>query len=105
MLADRAWRSPLRRWIERCFAARTIAFRADSPATQAAAVRAGLGVALLPCYLARGDAGLVEVEIGPVHPPRELWLLTPSELARVPRVRAVLDAVAAVVDDGRQHLE
>ena len=59
--------------------------------SQAAAARAGYGVALLPRYLAAGDRRIVEVPLGKRLPSRDLWLLMRRELQRVPRVRIVAD--------------
>jgi DNA-binding transcriptional LysR family regulator len=64
--------------------------------SQAAAARAGYGVALLPRYLAARDAGIVQVSLGKRLPTRDLWLLMRRELKTVPRVRAVADYLAAV---------
>lgn len=92
-------------WMERRFAGRPFAFRSNSNAAQAAAARAGFGVAMLPRYMGDPDPGLVPVDLGPAHPPRELWLLSPRELSRQPRVRAVLNTVAEAVTRSRSLLE
>jgi DNA-binding transcriptional LysR family regulator len=92
-------------WMERRFAGRAFAFRSNSNEAQAAAARAGFGVAMLPRYIGDADARLAVVDLGSPHPPRELWLLCPRELARVPRVRTVLDAVGEAVKRGRGLLE
>jgi DNA-binding transcriptional LysR family regulator len=65
--------------------------------TQYEAVRAGVGVAVLPTVLLQADTAL---EILPVPafaaaPRLELYLVTPRALRRVPRVAAVFDALAA----------
>ena len=56
-----------------------------------AAVRAGIGVAILPCYLADPDPDLrrlgPEIEDLGV----DLWMLTHPDLRHTARVRAVLD--------------
>ena len=92
-------------WIEHRFADRRFAYRSDSNIAQARIAEAGGGVAMLPCYLGARYPGLVKVDIGPAHPPRELWLLSPRELARIPRVRLVLDAVGEVVARDRHLFE
>lgn len=58
--------------------------------TQIEAVRAGLGVALLPAVIQAIDTSLVELDLGrPPGPILELWLVTPASLRRVPRIDAV----------------
>lgn len=57
---------------------------------QIEAVRAGLGVALVPRSLKRIDPNLVELDLGtPPGPVLELWLVAPSSLRKVPRIAAV----------------
>lgn len=78
-------------WLDRFAAGRRFALRSDSWATQAAAAAAGVGVALLPHYLAVAQPGLARVDLGALPPDAELWLLVRPDLAAVPRVRAVAD--------------
>lgn len=83
-------------WMHQHLAGRRFRVRSNGHTTQAAAARAGLGVALLPCYLGDPDPGLIRVDHGP-PPPRELWLLTPADRLRIPRVREVFDALAGLI--------
>jgi DNA-binding transcriptional LysR family regulator len=79
-----------------------IVFRTNSLNTRLAATRAGIGVALLPRYVAETDACLVRVDLGEAPLRRELWLLVHRELKDVPRVRAARkflgDRIAAMTD-------
>jgi DNA-binding transcriptional LysR family regulator len=61
------------------------------------ACRGGLGLAMLPDFMARDDAALVEVpgEGRPVM--REVWSVVHPDVRRSPRVRAVADALAEMV--------
>jgi DNA-binding transcriptional LysR family regulator len=83
-------------WLPRQFGNARFSFRTNSQTSQAAAARAGYGVALLPRYLAADDPGLVEVSLKRRLPERDVWLLIRRDLAKVPRVRAVADYVAEV---------
>jgi DNA-binding transcriptional LysR family regulator len=83
-------------WLERHFPARRFAFRGNSQAAQAAAARAGFGVALLPRYLADDDPRLAEIACDTPLLERELWLLVRPDLTKVPRVRAVADYLVEV---------
>lgn len=85
---------PQAAWLERFAAGRRFALRSDSWTTQAAASAAGLGVALLPHYLAAPYPQLEPLDLGAVPPPAELWLLVRPDLANVARVRAVADLLA-----------
>lgn len=83
-------------WLEKFAGRRRFALRSDSWTAQAAACAAGLGVALLPTYVAALFPTLAPVEIGAAPPLAELWLLVRPDLAAVPRVRAVADALAGL---------
>jgi DNA-binding transcriptional LysR family regulator len=56
-----------------------------------AAVRAGVGLAVLPCFIADLDPDLVRCLPPEPSNERGLWLLTHERLRHTPRVRAVLD--------------
>lgn len=92
-------------WMEKHHGGHSVAFRSNSNEAQAAAARAGFGVAMLPRYMGDGDKRLRAVAFGTPHPARELWLLSPRELARVPRVRAVLEAITRAVARDKRLLE
>lgn len=70
-----------------------VALRTDSRVSQLAAVRAGLGIAVLGHHVAVG-AGLTRLDSPPL-PEREIWLVQHEDTRDVPRIRAVADAVAA----------
>src|SRR5262249_44291550 len=80
------------KWLARQFGDRRFSFRTNSQTTQAAAARAGYGIALLPRYIvAAHEPDLVEVSLGGRLPERDVWLLIRRDLKNVPRVRAVTD--------------
>lgn len=78
--------------------------RTNSLATLEAATAAGLGVAVLPCWLADGRADLVRVmEPGEVVA-RDIWLVVHEELRRQARIRVTADFVAREVGRARDAL-
>jgi DNA-binding transcriptional LysR family regulator len=78
-------------WIVRRFPDQRFAFRCNSQTSQAAAARAGYGVALVPDFIAAGDPALKRVFPKEHVPEPDLWLLMRRDLAKVPRIRAVAD--------------
>ena len=60
-------------------------------ATQLAAVRAGIGVTILPCFVGDGDAALVRVPDVGISYYGKLWLLTHGETRKTKRVRLFCD--------------
>jgi DNA-binding transcriptional LysR family regulator len=79
-------------------AGRRVAFQSNSQIAQAIAATQGLGIALLPCYLAAQYSGLMPVDLGEPPLSREIWLLVRRDLARVPRVRAVAEGLIEIFD-------
>lgn len=91
-------------WLARQFAGARFSFRTNTTAAQAAAARAGYGVALLPRYVAAGDPRLVRVLLEKRPLERDVWLLIRRDLAKVPRVRAVADYLVEVFRRERRLL-
>ena len=70
------------------------------------AARAGLGFAVLPCYMGDSDEGLRRVAVASTDVPQSaLWLLTHDDLRRTARVRAAMDFFAVVLSRHRALLE
>src|SRR5262249_11950873 len=93
------------KWLARQFGDRRFSCRTNSQTTQAAAARAGYGVALLPRYVVTThEPDLVEVSLGGRLPERDVWLLIRRDLAKVPRVRAVADYLVEVFQRDRRLL-
>ena len=110
--ADRPWVSPddtlshtaAAKWMKANVPEHRIVARSNTLVGLLEMVRAGIGVAALPCYLA--DAA----ELRRLNPPgaameTELWLLTHEDLRGVARVRVVLDGFAAMLAQRREALE
>lgn len=83
------------RWIERRLKGRAPAVTTTSLATQITACASGLGLAVLPHFLAQ-SRGLIclERDIGVDQP---IWLVTQSDLAQSNRTRAVADFLRDLV--------
>ena len=88
---------PQQRWLDVALAGRPAVFRASDLMALAAAARAGIGVAVLPRFLGDGDPQLTRLD-SPVPPPRrDIWTVIHADLHRAPRIRAVLDWLAAAL--------
>lgn len=94
---------PQERWLERVAPARRIVFRCNSTTALLQAARLGLGVAVLPRFVADRDPALVRLD-GPEPAPHELWLLVHGDLRRSPRVRAVIEWLDGLVERARPAL-
>ena len=61
------------------------------------AVKSGLGVAYLPCYMAQADTNLVALQAA--TPLRELWSLVHPEKRHLAKIRAFLDWLTLEIFD------
>lgn len=93
------------RWLAGQVDRHAIAYRSNSMLNQASAARAGLGRAVLPCFLGDHDPALERD--GPPLPElaTELWLLTHPDLQRSARIRALLDFLYESLRRQRRLLE
>jgi DNA-binding transcriptional LysR family regulator len=94
------------RWIHENLRAAHITCRVDALPTLRDAALAGLGLALLPCYLGDLASGLRRLTPKTLAEPRSaLWLLTHDDLRRTARIRATLDFLAKAFASERALLE
>ena len=89
--------SPEERWL---LAGWTIEPRLTTSSfhAQYEAVRAGLGVAILPALMLVTDPNLVVLDLPGESPAVDLHLVTPRTLRRAPRIRLLTDALVAVFE-------
>jgi DNA-binding transcriptional LysR family regulator len=94
------------RWIHQNLRAANITCRVDAlPALRDAAL-AGLGLALLPCYLGDPTPELHRLTPKTMKEPRSaLWLLTHEDLRRTARIRATLDFLSKAFASERSLFE
>lgn len=93
---------PAARWVEQILKGRPPALMTTSLATQLAACQSGLGLAILPHFLARPRA-LVCVDADP-GVDQTIWLVTHSDLIHARRVSAVAQFLRDLVQKNRTHL-
>lgn len=68
-------------------------FATNPASARLAAARAGVGIALVPCMVAEGIDGVVRILPEVAIPGVDLWLLVHRDLAKLARIRAVLDFI------------
>lgn len=71
-----------------------VAFRSNSLLGQKNAALAGIGIALLPCYIGDAAPGLRRLALGRPPPAREVWLVVNRTHAKVPHIAAVAHSLA-----------
>jgi len=93
------------RWMRANVADRRIACRVDALPALRDAARAGLGLAMLPCYVGDVADGLRRAPRAANELRSALWLLTHDDLKRTARIRVVIDFLAARLASERSLLE
>lgn len=89
--------APEQQWLETFAQGRPFAFRSNSLAALHEATRGGLGVAVLPHFLAASDPLLAELDVAEGPQTRELWLVIHPDVRRSPRVRMIADLVCDIM--------
>jgi DNA-binding transcriptional LysR family regulator len=95
---------PQQRWLQQLAGPRRFVFRSNDLTALRNAVRAGLGLAVLPHFLAAGDAALALLPEPACPVVREMWLVMHPDVKRSPRVRLVADLIVELVDGARSLL-
>lgn len=81
-------------WLTGKAASEAFVYRTNSLINQLVAASSGIGLALLPCYLGDGEAGVTRALREPVPELEgELWIVTHADLKGTARVRAFFDLV------------
>ena len=92
---------PQQRWLLGIAGDRPVVCELNHISEHLIAVRAGVGVAGLPCFLGERDHDLVRMHERVPPFTRDIWLVVHRDLRNTPAVRAVMDFVAAVISENR----
>ncbi|MFO1027956.1 MAG: LysR family transcriptional regulator [Acetobacteraceae bacterium] len=92
-------------WISNQVTEDRIVYRSSSLVNQLVATRAGLGAALMPCYLADPEPELRRIGEPIDAVESELWIVTHADLRLTARVRAFLDSVGDGLTSLRDVIE
>lgn len=88
---------PAAQWVDRVLQGRAPALVTSSLYAQLVAARAGLGLAVLPCFMADAEPALQNVPSDADAIAQEFWLAVHTDLAGSARVRAVADFLSELV--------
>lgn len=102
--ADQASNAQLARWSDVVTRQARVVMRCSSQGDMLAAVRAGLGISALSCFVAESYPDLVRVAPQKLASVADLWLLAHPDLVELPAVRAVVDFVAECARSDRGRL-
>ncbi|HER25479.1 MAG TPA: LysR family transcriptional regulator [Rhodospirillales bacterium] len=79
--------------------------RIFNPLAQVEAVKSGMGLGMLPCFLADPEPTLRRLPPANATPNRDIWILTHEDLRHTARVRKFLDFMAQAMLAKRDLLE
>ena len=97
---------PTARWVQERLreSGAAVAVRASNMSMQFAAIRAGAGRGILPCFIGDAEA-LLERKTPPIPEiAAEYWIIVHRDLRRAACVRAVIDWIRGLFDEHRHEL-
>jgi DNA-binding transcriptional LysR family regulator len=100
---DDSWADlPMAKWLHATFSGKDAVLACNSMQAQHAAIRSGIGIGMLPCFVGDKDASIQR--LGPKEPPltRELWLVYHRDLKASQRVIAMREFIQTLL---RAYLE
>lgn len=92
-------------WVARHFPDAKVALRVDDVETMQLAVRAALGMARLPCWVADRTPGLLRLNVELEPSNFGLWILLHADLRATARVRACRDFLVEIFSAQRDLIE
>lgn len=92
-------------WLRAAASADAVAYRSNSLINQLLAAKAGIGLAVLPCYLADPDQGMRRITPPIEELTGELWIVTHSDLRNTARIRAFMEMIGEGLARQRQLFE
>ncbi|GAB3542250.1 LysR substrate-binding domain-containing protein [Noviherbaspirillum agri] len=96
--------APEQQWLDRYAAGRPYSFKSNSSLMLYEAAINGLGVTVLPHFLAMKSPDLVPVAVDSPPAKRDLWLVIHPELRRSARVKLVAEVVTELVLSSAEQL-
>lgn len=97
--------SPVDAWMQRIEQERQIVTRSNSFVAARELAASGIGIAILPCFIADADSRLLRIEPPLKELETNVWVLTHKDLRNSARVRALSDHLARALHRERDLLE
>ena len=92
-------------WLEHVGLEKQVTMHQPTSTTLLSSIRAGIGIAVLPCIIADAEPDLVQCLPPRQNHGRQLWLLTHERVRHTPRVRVVIDFLYDRLSRHVRHLQ
>ena len=102
--ADDRANAELGRWSDHVTGSSRIVMRCSSQADMLSAIRAGIGICVLSCFVGDSHPDLVRVAPQKLAGLSDMWLLAHPDLVDLPSARAVMDFIATCARQDRELL-
>ncbi|MDX1755747.1 MAG: LysR family transcriptional regulator [Marinobacter sp.] len=96
--------SQVNQWMETNALKEACVYRVDTLVSILSAVRSGMGLAVIPCYLADKDPDIIQLTDPIPELEYRLWFLMHPDLRGVVRIHALMDFLTDAVRAQEQHL-
>lgn len=96
--------SAVEHWLDNNGLKDACVYRVDTLVSILSAVRSGMGLAVLPCYLADGDSDIVQLTDPIPELEYGLWFLMHPDLRGVVRIHALMDFLTEAIRAQQQRL-
>ena len=93
------------KWLKERAASGRVVYRINTVLGLAEAAAAGIGFALLPCFIGAATPGLRRLSAPLPELANGIWLLTHADLRQTARVRAFMDFAAGEIAKQRKTIE
>ena len=105
MTNDAGESGPASGWMAQITGGKSPVTRSNSMSSMVHAVKAGLGIGVLPCLIGDPDRDLVRCSEAIAEARASSWIVTRRELKDTPRVRAFIDFMAPYLQQHIRHTE
>lgn len=96
--------SALDQWMDNNDLKTACVYRVDTLVSILSAIRSGMGLAVLPCYLADGDPDIIQLTDPIPELEYGLWFLMHPDLRGVVRIHALMDFLTDAIRNQKQRL-
>lgn len=93
------------KWLGPGYPKSRVRCRVNSISTMFETVRAGMGLAQMPCFMGDADSSLRRLSNSPIETPLDIWLLTHADLRQTAKIRVFMDFLSEEIMKKKDLIE